>query len=424
MSRLLRTIMAESVKKVPIPRRGVDYRGKVVLAPMVRSGELPSRLLALHYGADLVWGPETVDRSMIGTTRRVNPTTGVIEWTRPAASNHAGTDPNQQNIIYRMHPKFETGRKIFQLGTADPERAVAAARLVAADVSGIDVNAGCPKPFSTSGGMGAALLKTPDVLASILEALVREIVPEFEVAISVKIRLLETPAETEALVRRLLATGIAGLTVHCRTTPMRKRQPVIRGQLRMVSELCREAGVACLMNGDIEDRDSAAKLVEEFGVDGAMIATAAERNPSCFRTAEEGGMETWDAVVRRFVETAIEVQNRIANTKYLLTQMIPGKRPEYMGVATQKSYEGICMALGHEDLLDRARDLDAILGLEIEAKKAAKAKAKQKNASTAQAAGGNMAQSRKAESKHRHTLSDRGVPVVPDATPAAASLTI
>lgn len=41
---------------VPIPPRGVDYRGKLVLAPMVRSGELPSRLLALHYGADLVWG--------------------------------------------------------------------------------------------------------------------------------------------------------------------------------------------------------------------------------------------------------------------------------------------------------------------------------------------------------------------------------
>jgi tRNA-dihydrouridine synthase 2 len=44
------------MKKVPIPANGVDYRGKVVLAPMVRSGELPSRLLALHYGADLVWG--------------------------------------------------------------------------------------------------------------------------------------------------------------------------------------------------------------------------------------------------------------------------------------------------------------------------------------------------------------------------------
>lgn len=49
-------IIAKTAKKVPIPARGVDYRGKVVLAPMVRSGELPMRLLALHYGADLVWG--------------------------------------------------------------------------------------------------------------------------------------------------------------------------------------------------------------------------------------------------------------------------------------------------------------------------------------------------------------------------------
>lgn len=48
--------MTSELKKVPIPRNGVDYRGKIVLAPMVRSGELPSRLLALHYGADLVWG--------------------------------------------------------------------------------------------------------------------------------------------------------------------------------------------------------------------------------------------------------------------------------------------------------------------------------------------------------------------------------
>lgn len=52
----LRRIMSEVVKKVTIPAKGVDYRGKVVLAPMVRSGELPSRLLALKYGADLVWG--------------------------------------------------------------------------------------------------------------------------------------------------------------------------------------------------------------------------------------------------------------------------------------------------------------------------------------------------------------------------------
>lgn len=54
----IRKVMAAEAKRVPIPFRGVDYRGKVVLAPMVRSGELPSRLLALKYGADLVWGKQ------------------------------------------------------------------------------------------------------------------------------------------------------------------------------------------------------------------------------------------------------------------------------------------------------------------------------------------------------------------------------
>lgn len=50
------TTSSNTLKRVPIPKNGVDYREKVVLAPMVRSGELPSRLMALKYGADLVWG--------------------------------------------------------------------------------------------------------------------------------------------------------------------------------------------------------------------------------------------------------------------------------------------------------------------------------------------------------------------------------
>jgi tRNA-dihydrouridine synthase 2 len=63
MQRLATSIMTSVPKRVPIPRNGVDYRRKIVLAPMVRSGELPSRLLALHYGADLVWGTYATDRA-------------------------------------------------------------------------------------------------------------------------------------------------------------------------------------------------------------------------------------------------------------------------------------------------------------------------------------------------------------------------
>ena len=79
------------------------------------------------------------------------------------------------------------------------------------------------------------------------------------------------------------------------------------------------------MNGDVHSRREALDLITEYGVDGAMIATAAETNSSVFRPESEGGMASWEVVVREYVETALRVENKWGNTKYLLGQMIPGK---------------------------------------------------------------------------------------------------
>ncbi|OCL09327.1 FMN-linked oxidoreductase [Glonium stellatum] len=373
-TRIIRSVMALSEPtRVPIPKNGVDYRGKVVLAPMVRSGELPSRLLALKYGADLVWGPETIDRALIGTTRRLNPHTSTIEFSRLPSSKiqNPSLDPSgRESVIYRIHPELEQKRLIFQIGTANPTLAVTAAKIVAADVAGIDVNAGCPKSFSTAGGMGAALLKTPDLLCSILTALVEEVGKRFEIGISVKIRLLEIPEDTEALVRRLVATGITGLTIHCRTTPMRPRERAIREQLKMIGEVCREAGVACVMNGDVTSRTEALQLIQEYNVDAAMIATAAEKNPSVFRPESEGGTligkAAWRDVVTEYLRLALQVENRWGNTKYLLGQMIPGKDKCYAEMNRSKCYQDSVRVLGLTDvesLLDLAKDVDERLGI-------------------------------------------------------------
>ncbi|KAI9834738.1 MAG: hypothetical protein M1819_002824 [Sarea resinae] len=392
--------MTSTPKRVPIPRNGVDYRGKVVLAPMVRSGELPSRLLALKYGADLVWGPETVDRALIGTTRRINPTTSTIDFTRlPSNGSKTKNLAQKESLIYRLHPSLEHGRLIFQLGTSSPTRAVEAARLVAADVVGIDINAGCPKPFSTSGGMGAALLRTPDLLCSILEALVKEISPEFGIGISVKIRLLETPELTANLVNRLCETGITGLTIHCRTTPMRPRERAIRDQLRMIADICHDHGVACLVNGDVESREHAMRLIEEFPIDGAMLATSAESNPSCFRPAVEGGLLPWRTIITDYMSFALDVENRFGNTKFTLGNLIPGKSVAYRKVTASKSYTDVCSVpeLELDHLLPLARVVDERLGIkspddcsaDANAVVAAVAKAQGTNAS-ARAAGGDM----------------------------------
>ncbi|GKZ17130.1 hypothetical protein AbraIFM66951_006817 [Aspergillus brasiliensis] len=349
--------------RVPIPANGVDYRGKVVLAPMVRSGELPSRLIALKYGADLVWGPETIDRAMAGAVRRVNPRNGTIEFTRIPSNGGRTEKAGQESVIYRLDPVREKGKLIYQIGTATPEIAVEAAKLVAGDVAGIDVNSGCPKPFSTSGGMGAALLKTPDKLVAILEALVKEVGTPFQIGISVKIRILKDPEETRALVTRLVKTGITGLTVHCRTPPMRPRERAIRDQVRMIADICHEAGVACVINGDVASKDDGHALMKEFGVDGAMIATAAEANPSCFRTEAEGGLLPWKEVVHEYIKFCLESENRFGNSKYLLNILVPGKLQEGKLAKAARSYADTCHALGFEDLLPLAMHVDDILNL-------------------------------------------------------------
>lgn len=270
---------------------------------------------------------------------------------------------NKESVIYRLHPEREKGKLIFQIGTAKPELAVQAAKLVAGDVAGIDVNSGCPKPFSTSGGMGAALLKDPDRLCSILEALVKEVGKPFSIGISVKIRLLESEEKTISLVRRLCQTGIHGLTVHCRTTPMRPRERAIREQLKAIVKACHEAGVSCLMNGDVESRDHALRLMQEYGADAAMIATAAEKNPSVFRAHIHGGPAPWREVVRQYVEDAMSVENRWGNTKFLLAQLIPGKEDKIINLAQCRSHEQMVRALGFHDLLASAENLDDQLGI-------------------------------------------------------------
>ncbi|KAI9890826.1 MAG: hypothetical protein M1814_003610 [Vezdaea aestivalis] len=345
---------------VPIPERGVDYRGKIVLAPMVRSGELPTRLLALKYGADLVWGPETIDRALIGCIVGYNSHSETLDFMRFPSHGPKG-DPGmlKPSIIYKIRPS-ESSRHIYQMGTASPALAVEAGKLIAPHVAGIDVNAGCPKPFSTTGGMGAALLRNPDNLCAILSALVTEVGRKRNIGISVKIRILQPPEDTISLVERLCKTGITGLTIHCRTPSMRPGEQAVREQLRNLADICRNHGVAVLMNGDVTSRRAAQDLITEFGVDGAMIATAAEKNASCFLP---DGAKPWREVTEEYLRIAVDTNNKWGNTKFMLGNIVATKSPLKEAAMRAKSYEEVVRMFELEDLLPKAKELDLRLGL-------------------------------------------------------------
>lgn len=53
-------------------RPRLRYDNKIILAPMVRVGTLPMRLLALRYGAEIVYSEEIIDWKLLKTYRQVN----------------------------------------------------------------------------------------------------------------------------------------------------------------------------------------------------------------------------------------------------------------------------------------------------------------------------------------------------------------
>lgn len=128
----------------------LSFCDKIILAPMVRVGTLPMRLLALDYGADIVYCEELVDIKMLQCKRVVNEVLQTVDYIAPT-----------ERVIFQTCER-EKDRLVFQMGTVDPERALAVAKLIENDVAAIDVNMGCPKEYSTKGGMGAALLSNPE----------------------------------------------------------------------------------------------------------------------------------------------------------------------------------------------------------------------------------------------------------------------
>ncbi|CCH58463.1 hypothetical protein TBLA_0A06710 [Henningerozyma blattae CBS 6284] len=297
----------------------VTYAGKLVLAPMVRAGELPTRLLALKHGADLVWSPEIVDKKLIQCQKETNTKLNTIDFVIPSSN-----DKKPSTVVFRTYPKLEKNKLIFQMGTSDPTLAVEAAKIVINEVDGIDINAGCPKHFSIHSGMGAALLKTPEKLCSILSELVEKVGKPYNKPISVKIRILEDEQSTIELVEKICQTGIANLTVHCRTTPMRNREAPIRDYLQTINKICKKNNVSLIMNGAISNRTHFENLRQELGFGnelGGMIAENAESNPSVFNETPL----PWFLTCKEYLSIAEQFDNHVGNTKYMLTRIVPGK---------------------------------------------------------------------------------------------------
>ncbi|KAK1272519.1 hypothetical protein QJS04_geneDACA015222 [Acorus gramineus] len=279
----------------------MDYKNKLVLAPMVRVGALPFRMLAAEYGADITYGEEIIDHKMLKCERVVNDYLGTTDFIEKGTGG----------VVFRTCPE-ERDRVVFQMGTSCAARALATAQLVCKDVAAIDINMGCPKSFSISGGMGAALLSKPELIDDILTTLTRNL----DMPVTCKIRLLKSPQETVELARRIEKTGVSALAVHGRKVADR---PKDAAKWSEIADVVAALSIPVIANGDVFDYEDFGRMKKATGAASVMVARGAMWNASIFRPK---GKLPWEEVKREYVRKSILWDNDVKSTKQTIKELI------------------------------------------------------------------------------------------------------
>ena len=196
-----------------------------------------------------------------------------------------------------------------QLGGADPAELAEAAHVASEEgYDEINLNVGCPSDRVRSGCFGAVLMKSPELVADCVAAMIAR----SPVEVTVKCRIgVDEQAPEEALpafLETVAAAGIVRFAIHARKAWLHGLSPKENREIPpldypLVRKMKREFPALHLsVNGGIDSLD-AAEAHLAGGMDGAMIGRAAYRTPAAVLLdadrrvfGEEGGRDIWQVI--------------------------------------------------------------------------------------------------------------------------------
>lgn len=351
-------MVAESNCDVVLEKASKLYKGEA-LAPMVRASTIQLRTLALRYGADFVYTEELVDRSLSSCTRVVNDD-GTIDFFKDTSNLSAKSLRKLDDgkfLLLRIDPSIEKDKLVCQIGSGEPELALAAARIVHRDVRAIDLNMGCPKvrisryhvvphlcvspqKFSVSGGMGSALLSDPDRACRIIRSLTNELTSSDynPIPVSGKIRLLKDITSTVEFATGLINAGAKAIAIHGRQPGDLAIQPADWKTLETTVSLLTSKFPSnpILVNGDFYTRDDFTSFCHKTGAAGVLLARPALYNLSIFRKPEKGDSPPFGynspllmdrtEVIRDYIRESVRYGAHFKNVKYVVSEMMTNRR--------------------------------------------------------------------------------------------------
>ncbi|UOD51334.1 tRNA dihydrouridine synthase DusB [Orrella daihaiensis] len=172
-----------------------------------------------------------------------------------------------------------------QIAGADPDTmAQAAVYNIGKGARIIDINMGCPAKKVCKVAAGSALLQHEDLVARILESVVKACSPH-NVPVTLKTRTGWDRHNRNALRIAKLAEslGIAALTLHGRTRADRYEG---EAEYDTIAAVKAETCMPVIANGDIDSPEKARMVLDHTGADAVMIGRAAMGRPWIFREVD------------------------------------------------------------------------------------------------------------------------------------------
>lgn len=309
-------------------------KNPVVAAPMAGVSDRPSRLIAREYGCGLAY-------------------TEMI-------SAKALTYQNKKTYLL-MNMEGEQQPISMQIFGSEPAVMAEGARIMEAyGAQIIDVNMGCPVPKVVNNGEGSSLMRTPELAAEIVAAMVQAV----SVPVTVKIRKGWDDASVNAVAfaRQMEAAGASAIAVHGRT-----RMQYYSGQADwdVIRQVKQAVTVPVIGNGDLFAPEDGKAMLEQTGCDGIMLGRGALGRPWLYR-------QTLDYL--RSGQYAPEPE--LAQRKQVIlhhAQLICAEKGEYVAMKEMRKhiawyYKGLRYAARMRELINTVstmEELEALLQMEV-----------------------------------------------------------